>query len=296
MYCASNNVENKTKRKRHKRTSSKQNDKQVNHDVLSANRDFVHFSDLDTLSSVRRPKHNSVIWKKKGWSNTSSADLSSVSNSKLNNNVKRYSRKHLLSCNNSHHVDTKCAYVCNDAMNVSCKSRLHASYYVNDLFVFDDVSIRNSRVSKMLFRKKPHDSLNFLGTVHFGNNDFVVIAGYGDVVIGSMMIKKVYYVEDGVDLLTGDRSSNLYTIALNEIALNFSACLLAKASSLQSCLWHQHLSHLNFATINNLVKSNLVRGLPKMKFEKDHLCSACEQGKIHRKHHKSKMDFASNKP
>nr|GFC18092.1 integrase, catalytic region, zinc finger, CCHC-type, peptidase aspartic, catalytic [Tanacetum cinerariifolium] len=35
----------------------------------------------------------------------------------------------------------------------------------------------------------------FLGTVSFGNNDFSVIAGYGDVVIGSMTIKKVYYVE-----------------------------------------------------------------------------------------------------
>nr|GEX56682.1 integrase, catalytic region, zinc finger, CCHC-type, peptidase aspartic, catalytic [Tanacetum cinerariifolium] len=33
-----------------------------------------------------------------------------------------------------------------------------------------------------------------------------------------------------------------------------------------------------------------------MKFEKDHSCSACEQGKIHRKHHKSKMAFASNEP
>ncbi|GKE05381.1 hypothetical protein Tco_1397399 [Tanacetum coccineum] len=51
--CASNNVENKTKRKRRKRTSSKQNDKQVNNDVLRANRDFVHFPDLDTVSSVR---------------------------------------------------------------------------------------------------------------------------------------------------------------------------------------------------------------------------------------------------
>nr|GEV13181.1 hypothetical protein [Tanacetum cinerariifolium] len=88
----------------------------------------------------------------------------------------------------------------------------------------------------------------FLRTVRFGNNDFAVIAGYGDVVIGSMTIKKVYYVEglghnlfsvgqfcdnglevafrkstcfvrnkDGVDLLTDDRSSNLYTIALNEL-------------------------------------------------------------------------------
>nr|GEV14637.1 hypothetical protein [Tanacetum cinerariifolium] len=151
----------------------------------------------------------------------------------------------------------------------------------------------------------------FLGTVCFGNNDFAVIAGYEDVVIGSMTIKKVYYVEglghnlfsvgqfcdkglevafqkstcfvrneDGVDLLTGDRSSNLYTIALREVASNSSTCLLAKDSSSQSWLWHQRLSHLNFATINNLVKNNLVQGLPKMKFEKDHLCSACEQGKI----------------
>nr|GEY96986.1 integrase, catalytic region, zinc finger, CCHC-type, peptidase aspartic, catalytic [Tanacetum cinerariifolium] len=165
----------------------------------------------------------------------------------------------------------------------------------------------------------------FLGTVRFGTNDFAVIAGYGDVVIGSMTIKKVYYVEglghnlfnvgqfcdkglevafrkstcfvrneNYVDLIIGDRSSNLYTIALNEVASNSLTCLLA--SSLQSWLWHQRLSHLNFTTINNLVKNNLVQGLPKMKFEKDHLCSACEQGKIHRKHHKSKTAFASKKP
>nr|GEV91209.1 hypothetical protein [Tanacetum cinerariifolium] len=111
----------------------------------------------------------------------------------------------------------------------------------------------------------------FLGTVCFGNNDFAVIAGYGDVVIGSMKIKKVYYVEG--------LGHNLFS-----------------ASSLQSWLWHQRLSHLKFSPINNLVKNNLVQGLLKMKFEKDNLCFACEQGKIHRKNHKSKTDFASNKP
>nr|GFB62712.1 retrovirus-related Pol polyprotein from transposon TNT 1-94 [Tanacetum cinerariifolium] len=166
----------------------------------------------------------------------------------------------------------------------------------------------------------------FLEMIRFGNNDFFVIAGYGDVVIGCMSIKKVYYVEglghnlfsigqfcdkglevafrmstcfvrnkNGVHLLTGDRSSNLYTIALNEVASNSSTCLLEKASSSQYWLWHQRLSHLNLTTINNLVKNNLVQGLPKMKFKKDHLCSTCEQGKIHRKHHKSKTASASNK-
>nr|GFB44120.1 hypothetical protein [Tanacetum cinerariifolium] len=138
-------------------------------------------------------------------------------------------------------------------------------------------------------------------TIFFGNNDFAVIADYGDVVIGHNLFsigqfcdkglevtfrKSTWFVrnEDGVDLLIGDRSSNLYTIALNETTSNSSTCLLEMASSSQSWFWHQRLSHLNFATINNLVKNNLVQGLPKIKFEKDHLCSACEQGKIHQKH------------
>nr|GEY81787.1 retrovirus-related Pol polyprotein from transposon TNT 1-94 [Tanacetum cinerariifolium] len=293
--------------------------------------------DLDTFSSVRRPKSNGVIWKKKGSSNNSNVDLSSFSQSKLNKDVKRYSLKDLLSCNNSHLGETSSAYVCNDAMNVSCNSRLCDSFYENNLFIFDDESIVHICLWIIDLGCSKHMTGNralltnfvemFLETVHFGNNDFAVIAGYGNVVIGSMTIKKVYYVEGlghnlfsvgqfcdkglevafrkstcfvrneySVDLLTGDRSSNLYTIALNEVASNSSTCLLAKASSSQSWLWHQRLSHLNFTTINNLVKNNLVQGLPKMKFKKYHLCFACEQGKIHRKHHKSKTDFASNKP
>nr|GEX52779.1 hypothetical protein [Tanacetum cinerariifolium] len=146
----------------------------------------------------------------------------------------------------------------------------------NSFFIFDDESVRISPVSKMPFRKKPRDSM----TVRSKSN----------------MIKSLPRTMHCVDLLSGDRSSNLYTIALNEVASNSSTCLLGKASSSQSLLWHQRLSHLNFSTINNLVKNNLVQGLPKMKFKKDHLGSACEQGKIHRKHHKSKTAFASNKP
>nr|GEW25755.1 integrase, catalytic region, zinc finger, CCHC-type, peptidase aspartic, catalytic [Tanacetum cinerariifolium] len=122
-------------------------------------------------------------------------------------------RKDLLSCNISHLEETTSAYVCNDAINVSYNSRLCDAFDENNLFIFDDESVRISLVSKIPFRKKPRDSLNvrskrcskhmtgnrglltnfvekFLGTVRFGNNDFMVIAGYGDVVIGSMMIKK----------------------------------------------------------------------------------------------------------
>nr|GEZ07240.1 hypothetical protein [Tanacetum cinerariifolium] len=76
--CESNNVENKLKRKRGKRKSSKKV-KQVDNDVSHANSDFVHFSNLDTFSSVRRPKNSGVIWKKIGSSNTSNVDLFAVS-------------------------------------------------------------------------------------------------------------------------------------------------------------------------------------------------------------------------
>nr|GEV69512.1 putative LRR receptor-like protein kinase [Tanacetum cinerariifolium] len=252
--------------------------------------------------------------KEKRSSNTSNVDLSSVINSKLNKDVKRYSRKDMLSCNNSHLGETSSAYDCNDAMNGSCNSRLCDSFDENNLFIFDDESVRISPFSKMPFRKKPRDSMNVRSksnsnkslprTMHRWLPKMQPLAEPVAkwipriVQICLWIIDSGYskHMTDGVDLLTGDRSSNLYTIDLNEVASNSSTCLLAKASSLQSWLWHQRLSHLNFATINNLVKNNLVQGLPKMKFKKDHLCSACEQGKIHQKHYKSKMAFASNKP
>nr|GEZ47021.1 copia protein [Tanacetum cinerariifolium] len=74
-------------------------------------------------------------------------------------NVKRYSRKDL-SCNNSHPRETSSAYVCNDAINVSCNSRLCNLFDENNLFIFFDESVRIFPVSKMPFRKKPRDSMN----------------------------------------------------------------------------------------------------------------------------------------
>nr|GFA39967.1 integrase, catalytic region, zinc finger, CCHC-type, peptidase aspartic, catalytic [Tanacetum cinerariifolium] len=190
--CASNGVESRLKRKKQKRKSSKQHDKQVNKDVLSANKSFVYFLDLDTLISVRRPKPSGVMWIRKGSSNTVKSDLSSVNHSNLNKNVKRYSRKNLMACNSS---DTYSAFHCNNARNDLCNARMNASVNVNDLFVFDDIYlwIIDSECSKHMTGNRAlltNFVEKFLGTVRFGKNDFAVIAGYGDVVIGSMRIKK----------------------------------------------------------------------------------------------------------
>ncbi|GKC70597.1 retrovirus-related pol polyprotein from transposon TNT 1-94 [Tanacetum coccineum] len=93
---------------------------------------------------------------------------------------------------------------------------------------------------------------------------------------------------ESVDLLTGSRGNNLYTLSLRDMMASSPICLLLKASKTKSWLWHRRLSHLNFGAIKHLARHNLIRGLPKLKFEKDHLCSACAMGKSKKKPHKPK--------
>nr|GEX26899.1 retrovirus-related Pol polyprotein from transposon TNT 1-94 [Tanacetum cinerariifolium] len=88
---------------------------------------------------------------------------------------------------------------------------------------------------------------------------------------------------DGVDMLTGSWGNNLYTLSLQDMMTSLPICLLSKASKTKSWLWHRRLSHLNFGAINYLARQVLVRGLSKLKFEKDHPCSACSMGKSTKK-------------
>nr|GEV96457.1 hypothetical protein [Tanacetum cinerariifolium] len=142
----------------------------------------------------------------------------------------------------------------------------------------------------------------FMGTVRFGNDHVAAILGFGDLQWGNILITRVYFVEglghnlflvgqycdsdlkvafrinacfvrnlEGVDLLKGDRSTNLYTINLHDMAFAPPICLMARASSTKLWLWHQRLSHLNFDTINDLAKNDLVSGLPKRRLHLLHM-------------------------
>nr|GFB87687.1 retrovirus-related Pol polyprotein from transposon TNT 1-94 [Tanacetum cinerariifolium] len=161
----------------------------------------------------------------------------------------------------------------------------------------------------------------FLGMIKFGNDQVANIMGYGDYKIRNVMILRVYFMErlghnlfsvgqfcdsdlevafrqhtclirnlDGVDLLTDSRGNNLCTLSLQDMLASSHICLLSKALKTKSWLWHRHLSHLNFSAINHLARQGLVRGLPKLKFKKDHLCSACAMGKSTKKSHKPKFE------
>ncbi|GKC39892.1 retrovirus-related pol polyprotein from transposon TNT 1-94 [Tanacetum coccineum] len=95
---------------------------------------------------------------------------------------------------------------------------------------------------------------------------------------------------DGVELIKGSCGSNLYTISVEDMMKSSPICLLSKASKNKSWLWHRRLNHLNFGTINDLARKDLVRGLPRLKFEKDHLCSTCQLGKSKKHTHKPKTE------
>ncbi|GJU05281.1 retrovirus-related pol polyprotein from transposon TNT 1-94 [Tanacetum coccineum] len=95
---------------------------------------------------------------------------------------------------------------------------------------------------------------------------------------------------DMVDLLNGSRTTNLYSISLNDMMSASPVCLLTKASSTKSWLWHRRLNHLNFRTLNELARNNLVRGLPMLKYDKDHLCPSCQLGKSKKASHPLKAE------
>nr|GEX49083.1 retrovirus-related Pol polyprotein from transposon TNT 1-94 [Tanacetum cinerariifolium] len=156
-------------------------------------------------------------------------------------------------------------------------------------------------------------------TIKWFPNSTFSLAGFGDLQWGNILITKVYFIEglghnlfsvrqfcnsdlkvafrrnicfvrnlEGVDLLKGNRTTNLYTINLHEMASASPICLMVRASSTKSWLWHQRLSHLSFDTKNDLAKNDLISGLPKFKYHKEHLCPSCEQGKSKRASHPPK--------
>nr|GEY26162.1 hypothetical protein [Tanacetum cinerariifolium] len=98
-------------------------------------------------------------------------------------------------------------------------------------------------------------------------------------------------------LLMVARENNMYNVNLKNIVPSGDlTCLFAKATINESNLWHRRLGHINFKTINKLVKGNLVRGLPTKVFENDNTCFACKKGKQHKASCKTKPVSTVDQP
>ncbi|GJW26422.1 putative ribonuclease H-like domain-containing protein [Tanacetum coccineum] len=118
--------------------------------------------------------------------------------------------------------------------------------------------------------------VTFRGGAHGGR-----ISGKGTLKTNSLDFE--YLHDESQILLKIPRKDNMYSFDMKNIVPKESlTCLVAKATSDESMLWHMRLGHINFKNINKLVKDNLVRGLPTKRFENDQTCVACLKRKQHR--------------
>ncbi|GJU18936.1 retrovirus-related pol polyprotein from transposon TNT 1-94 [Tanacetum coccineum] len=266
---------------------------------------------------IKKEKEYDVLWNN---CNTKNDRVPSASKSSCIKNkeveVEEHPRNLLLSKNQTH-MSSECnnikLAIQNDKSKVICAMCKQYLITANhDVCVLNYVNDMNSRADNQNVRK-------FMGTVRFGNDHVYAILGYGDLQWGNILIAWVYFIEglghnlfsigqfcdsdlkvsfrrntcfvknlEEVDLLKGNHTTNLYTINLHQMASASHICLIARAISTKSWLWHQRLSHLNFDTINELAKNDLVTGLLKFRYSKEHLFPSCEQGKSKTSPHKPK--------
>ncbi|KAI3758565.1 hypothetical protein L6452_06132 [Arctium lappa] len=150
----------------------------------------------------------------------------------------------------------------------------YGSYHTRHMWYLDSGCSKHMTGQKALLSNYTE---KFSGNVRFGNDQLSPILGYGDIIQDKITISKVSYVEG--------LGHNLFSIGQ-----------FCDKGLEQSWLWHRRLSHLNFRYINKLVRGKLVKGLPELKYEREHLCAACEKGKMKRAAHKPKPEPNTSSP
>jgi len=93
-------------------------------------------------------------------------------------------------------------------------------------------------------------------------------------------------------MLISKRINNVYLLDIS--SPSSIGCLLCKHD--ESWLWHRRIAHIHMNHLNKLILKDLVIGLPKIKFEKDHICEACQKGKQVKNSFKIKNVVSSLKP
>ncbi|GKA27711.1 putative ribonuclease H-like domain-containing protein [Tanacetum coccineum] len=130
------------------------------------------------------------------------------------------------------------------------------------------------------------------GTLDFDNNN-VLFADTECLVLSS----DFKLLDESQFLLRVPRKDNIYSVDLKSVVPTKGlTCLFAKATIDESNIWHMRLGHINYKTMNKLMRGNFVRGLPSKIFENDHSCVACPKGKQHKGSYKTKLVNSISKP
>nr|GEZ25009.1 hypothetical protein [Tanacetum cinerariifolium] len=167
------------------------------------------------------------------------------------------------------------------------------------------VKFENDHVAKIMGYVEPNNawgsnaidiplSSSLVMTCYLDYSLIARIMGYGDYQLGNVTISRLYYVEGlGHNLF----SVGQFCDADLEVIFQKMTCFIRNLEASKTKIWlcHRRLSHLNFGTLNKLAKYGLARGIPRLKFQKDHLCSACALGKINKSSHHPKAEDTNQK-
>jgi len=186
-------------------------------------------------------------------------------------------------------------------LNLFCKYVWHPRIWYLDNECFKHM---NGNASQLINLKwKPN------GYVTYGDNNWGRILGVGDIGGDDDVIIKDVLLVDGLKhnllsisqlcdrgykitfkpdlclitysktsetVLVSKRENNVYMLNVSCITSSMK-CLLSRND--ESWLWHRRLAHIHMHHLNRLISKELVIGLPKLKFERDRLCEACQKGK-----------------
>ncbi|GKC74947.1 putative ribonuclease H-like domain-containing protein, partial [Tanacetum coccineum] len=148
----------------------------------------------------------------------------------------------------------------------------------------------DSRCSRHMTRNRSY-------LIDYEEIDGGFIAFGGNSKEGKIIGKDFQLTNESYVLLKVPRKDNMYSVDLkNVVPQGGLTCLFAKATPDESNLWHRRLGHVNFKTMNKLVRGNLVRGLPSKLFEINQTCVACQKGKQHRASCKTKIVSSISQP
>ncbi|GJW77409.1 putative ribonuclease H-like domain-containing protein [Tanacetum coccineum] len=147
---------------------------------------------------------------------------------------------------------------------------------------------------KILDHGNPHQDLKNKGVIDngcsrqlTGNKSYLI--DYEEIDGGFVAFRDFKLTDESHVLLKVPRKDNMYSVDLkNVVPQGGLTCLFAKATPDESNLWHRRLGHVNFKTMNKLVRGNLLRGLPSKLFEINQTCVACQKGKQHKASCKAK--------
>ncbi|GJW81708.1 putative ribonuclease H-like domain-containing protein [Tanacetum coccineum] len=195
---------------------------------------------VESSNSVRRPNSKDTKSKDRVLKNTNDKRPSAhvlKKSSSVSIDSNKNETMYLNVCqSNASVLNTKIVNAVNDGSNIVCVSCGKDVFLLSyEKCVACYALSRDSKVKRALFTTPVAARSKNLGATSVVAKSRLSVA------------KTPTTTNKGDDFTTGSRESNIYTISIFELAASSLVCLMSKVTSTKSWLWHQRLSHLNFA-------------------------------------------------